>query len=90
VEARSEGGRDLPRRLQEDAAAQHLEADARTRSAPSAAQPVARRGSGDRRRSCHKFDVAGHEGYIHVGFYEDGYAGEIFIKMAKEGSTISG
>jgi ribonucleoside-diphosphate reductase alpha chain len=39
---------------------------------------------------CHKFDVAGHEGYIHVGFYEDRTPGEIFIKMAKEGSTISG
>src|SRR4029453_1391135 len=38
----------------------------------------------------HKFDIAGHEGYIHVGFYEDGTPGEIFIKMAKEGSTISG
>src|SRR5262249_54220518 len=33
---------------------------------------------------------AGHEGYIHVGFYEDGTPGEIFVKMAKEGSTISG
>ena len=38
----------------------------------------------------HKFEVAGHEGYIHVGFYEDGTPGEIFIRMAKEGSTISG
>ncbi len=38
----------------------------------------------------HKFEVAGHEGYIHVGFYDDGSPGEIFIKMAKEGSTISG
>ena len=38
----------------------------------------------------HKFDVAGHEGYIHIGFYDDGSPGEIFIKMAKEGSTISG
>ena len=38
----------------------------------------------------HKFEIAGHEGYIHVGFYEDGTPGEIFIKMAKEGSTISG
>ncbi len=44
----------------------------------------------DRQAICHKFDVAGHEGYIHVGFYEDGTPGEIFIKMAKEGSTISG
>ncbi|MBM3227626.1 adenosylcobalamin-dependent ribonucleoside-diphosphate reductase [Candidatus Peribacteria bacterium] len=38
----------------------------------------------------HKFSVAGHEGYIHVGLYEDGAPGEIFIKMSKEGSTLSG
>src|SRR5437879_8137211 len=38
----------------------------------------------------HKFSVGGHEGYITVGMYEDGRAGEIFIKMAKEGSTLSG
>ncbi len=38
----------------------------------------------------HKFSIAGHEGYIHVGMYEDGAPGEIFIKMSKEGSTLSG
>ena len=38
----------------------------------------------------HKFDIAGHEGYITVGLYEDGMPGEIFLVMAKEGSTISG
>src|SRR3989449_2087355 len=38
----------------------------------------------------HKFSVGGHEGYITVGMYEDGRPGEIFIKMAKEGSTLSG
>ncbi len=38
----------------------------------------------------HKFSVAGHEGYLHVGMYEDGTPGEIFIKMSKEGSTLSG
>jgi ribonucleoside-diphosphate reductase alpha chain len=38
----------------------------------------------------HKFSVAGHEGYITAGMYEDGTPGEIFIKMAKEGSTLSG
>ena len=52
--------------------------------------PVRRRLPADRQALCHKFDVAGHEGYIHVGFYEDATPGEIFIKMAKEGSTISG
>ncbi|MGB9072122.1 MAG: vitamin B12-dependent ribonucleotide reductase [Terriglobales bacterium] len=38
----------------------------------------------------HKFNVGGHEGYITVGLYPDGEPGEIFIKMAKEGSTVSG
>src|SRR5277367_5443156 len=38
----------------------------------------------------HKFSVGGHEGYITVGMYPDGRPGEIFIKMAKEGSTLSG
>ena len=38
----------------------------------------------------HKFSVSGHEGYITVGMYEDGRPGEVFIKMSKEGSTISG
>jgi ribonucleoside-diphosphate reductase alpha chain len=38
----------------------------------------------------HKFSIAGHEGYIIVGMYKDGVPGEIFIKMAKEGSTLSG
>ncbi len=53
-------------------------------------EPVRRRLPPERNALCHKFDVAGHEGYIHVGFFEDGTPGEIFIKMAKEGSTISG
>ena len=38
----------------------------------------------------HKFSVAGHEGYLHVGLYADGRPGEIFLRMAKEGSTLSG
>jgi len=44
----------------------------------------------ERMAIAHKFSVAGHEGYIHVGMYEDGTPGEIFIKMSKEGSTLSG
>jgi ribonucleoside-diphosphate reductase alpha chain len=44
----------------------------------------------ERRAITHKFSVAGHEGYITVGLYEDGMPGEIFLTMAKEGSTISG
>jgi ribonucleoside-diphosphate reductase alpha chain len=38
----------------------------------------------------HKFSVGGHEGYITVGMYEDGRPGEVFMKMSKEGSTLSG
>lgn len=38
----------------------------------------------------HKFDIMGHEGYITVGMYEDGSPGEMFISMAKEGSTLGG
>ncbi|HND11734.1 MAG TPA: vitamin B12-dependent ribonucleotide reductase [Pseudomonadota bacterium] len=55
-------------------------------------QPMAvRRKLPDERRSItHKFAIAGHDGYIHVGMYDDGSPGEIFIRMAKEGSTISG
>jgi ribonucleoside-diphosphate reductase alpha chain len=44
----------------------------------------------ERQSITHKFSIAGHEGYIHVGLYETGEPGEIFVKMAKEGSTISG
>ena len=38
----------------------------------------------------HKFNIAGHEGYLHIGLYEDGSPGEVFISMSKEGSTIGG
>ncbi|WP_432800009.1 hypothetical protein [Poriferisphaera sp. WC338] len=38
----------------------------------------------------HKFQIMGHEGYLTIGLFEDGRPGEIFIKMAKEGSTLSG
>lgn len=53
-------------------------------------KPVRRHLPEDRNAICHKFEIAGHQGYIHVGFYEDGTPGEMFIRMAKEGSTISG
>ena len=44
----------------------------------------------ERRSITHKFSIGGHEGYLTVGMYEDSTPGEIFIKMAKEGSTLSG
>lgn len=53
-------------------------------------KPVRRRLPDERQSITHKFSIAGHEGYITVGMYEDGQPGEIFITMSKEGSTISG
>ncbi len=55
-----------------------------------AALPHRRRLPAERSAITHKFDIAGHEGYITVGLYPDGQPGEIFLKMAKEGSTVSG
>ncbi|MDP7070467.1 MAG: hypothetical protein QF561_03865 [Phycisphaerales bacterium] len=43
-----------------------------------------------RESTTHKFSVSGFEGYLTVGLFEDGRPGEIFIKMSKEGSTLSG
>ena len=53
-------------------------------------QPVRRRLPDERQAITHKFEIAGHEGYITIGLFEDGSPGEIFLVMAKEGSTISG
>ena len=58
-------------------------------SVPSA-RPYRRRLAEERQSLTHKFKIGGHEGYITVGMYEDGQPGEIFVTMAKEGSTISG
>ena len=52
--------------------------------------PKRRKLPDERHAITHKFDIAGHEGYITVGLFEDGTPGEIFLVMAKEGSTISG
>jgi len=53
-------------------------------------QPVRHRTPDTRTSLTHKFEIAGHEGYITVGLYEDGQPGELFITMSKEGSTIGG
>lgn len=55
-----------------------------------AEQPSRNRMPGTRVSITHKFEIAGHEGYITVGLYENGQPGEVFIQMAKEGSTIGG
>jgi ribonucleoside-diphosphate reductase alpha chain len=53
-------------------------------------RPMRRRLPDTRSSITHKFNVAGHEGYLTVGLYEDGMPGELFLTMAKEGSTIGG
>jgi ribonucleoside-diphosphate reductase alpha chain len=53
-------------------------------------QPLRRRLPETRQAVTHKFDIAGHEGYLTIGLFEDGHPGEMFITMAKEGSTIGG
>ena len=54
------------------------------------AKPFRRRLAETRHSITHKFSVTGHEGYLTVGLYEDGQPGELFITMAKEGSTVGG
>ena len=53
-------------------------------------RPIRRRLADTRTAITHKFDIAGHEGYLTVGLFDDGQPGELFITMAKEGSTIGG
>ena len=55
-----------------------------------AAQPIRRRLPDERKAIVHHFNVGGYEGYLTVGFYDDGHPGEMFITTAKEGSTVSG
>ncbi len=55
-----------------------------------AIRPQRRRLPDERRAITHHFSVGGQEGYVTVGLYEDGQPGELFIKMSKEGSTVSG
>jgi len=83
--------RDGSKKLQPVATSKHKEAMAKT-SAGSAGQgrPFRHRLPDTRHSITHKFSVVGHEGYLTVGLYEDGQPGELFITMAKEGSTIGG
>jgi ribonucleoside-diphosphate reductase alpha chain len=85
----------VPTLLATQSAAQSF--DTATQQAASAAQDlngppraVRHRLPEERASITHKFSIAGHEGYITVGLYPTGQPGEIFIKMAKEGSTVSG
>ena len=65
-------------------------ASAKASESEAGIRPARRKLPDERRAITHKFSIAGHEGYITVGMYDDGKPGEIFLVMAKEGSTISG
>ncbi|HCA80601.1 MAG TPA: vitamin B12-dependent ribonucleotide reductase [Bacteroidetes bacterium] len=69
---------------------QPLSTSLETRKETRKAHPLRRRLPDERQSITHKFSIAGHEGYITVGMFEDGMPGEVFITMSKEGSTISG
>ncbi|HEX5399683.1 MAG TPA: vitamin B12-dependent ribonucleotide reductase, partial [Verrucomicrobiae bacterium] len=72
-----------------EARIKELEAEvARLRT--DAGKPLRHRLSDTRTAVTHKFDIAGHEGYLTVGLFDDGQPGELFVTMAKEGSTIGG
>jgi ribonucleoside-diphosphate reductase alpha chain len=59
-------------------------------SSDQALRPIRRKLPDEREARTHKFSIAGHEGYLTIGLYDDGQPGEIFLRMAKEGSTVSG
>ena len=80
--------RDCSKRLQPVSTKRYKAAKAAERA--EQLRPFRRRLPDTRRSITHKFSVAGHEGYLTVGLYEDGQPGEVFITMAKEGSTIGG
>ncbi len=72
-----------------DARIKELETEV-TKLRDDAGKPLRRRLTDTRQALTHKFDIAGHEGYLTVGLFDDGQPGELFITMAKEGSTIGG
>ena len=88
VEARREGDRDLPRQLQGRAAALELRHRGARRLPPV---PVheRKRLPDDRNEIGRKFRVGDYEGYIHVGVYDDGSPGDIFVDIAKDGTTLA-
>src|SRR5690348_6469409 len=73
-----------------DAAAKTAEASTAQQQELFKSLPQRRKLPNERQSITHKFSIGGHEGYITVGKYDDGTPGEIFIKMSKEGSTLSG
>jgi ribonucleoside-diphosphate reductase alpha chain len=85
----NEGGDKAAATATTDTRVKELEAEI-TKLRAQVGQPLRRRLPDTRAAINHKFDIAGHEGYLTVGLFEDGHPGELFVTMAKEGSTIGG
>ena len=83
--------RDGSKKLQPVSTKKHKDTKAKAPAeASTPARPFRRRLPDTRHSITHKFSVQSHEGYLTVGLYEDGQPGELFITMAKEGSTVGG
>jgi len=83
--------RDGSKKLQPVSTQKHKETKAKAAAeGPAPSRPFRHRLPDTRQSVTHKFSVTGHEGYLTVGLYEDGQPGEVFITMAKEGSTVGG
>jgi len=82
--------RDGSKLLQPVQTKKHKDSAAKVAEAAAPARPYRKRLPDTRKSITHKFSVAQHEGYLTVGLYEDGQPGELFITMAKEGSTVGG
>ena len=83
--------RDGSKKLQPVSTKKHKQAKAKAAAeVPTQSRPFRHRLPDTRQSITHKFSVAEHEGYLTVGLYEDGQPGELFITMAKEGSTVGG
>jgi ribonucleoside-diphosphate reductase alpha chain len=80
----------LSTKSESDKDAEKVAAEKVVEEKPVKARPSRERLPDTRQSITHKFNVGGHEGYINVGLYPDGRPGELFITMAKEGSTIGG
>ena len=90
VAPRREGDRDLPRQLQGRAAAVGQGREGAVPAPPPTPLTQRRRLPEDRTEIGRKFRVGDYEGYIHVGLYEDGSPGDIFVDIAKDGTTMAG
>ena len=86
----AQASRSPPSKTQLHAIADAASQNADAADAQSPPRAVRHRLPAERASITHKFGLAGHEGYITVGLYPNGQPGEIFIRMAKEGSTVSG